>query len=820
MVVVGIPYPNLKDKQVELKRKYNDERHARAHRLAVSGVLSGDQWYSQQAFRALNQAVGRCLRHRNDHGAVLLVDERYAHGANGALVRNLPKWLRPATRKCADFDDSVTGLRAFFTLRAKHAPPEAAHTRSFAKLLPSVGADKDAKERDGGGGKPGGKPKESKDAAADAKQRDIKRFFQPAATAAAADAAAAPAALETRAVRFEVEEERETRAEVAVHSAPSQPAAPPVAKPAWRSAPTPAPHAPPAPVAAPPQPPAPPPRWRSAPVPRVFEPARAAHDPLVTSQLTDPPSATHTQEVPETAPEVPSGAAPLCSFPPAPGPGSARAALPDVAAMELTEDIFAWGDDASSPGRSRRKSEGAKSEDAGTLGDHLSEDADADELSVWGETPGTQGFGARGWGATQQFRNFAPAPAPAPEANAPFPDNNKKGPVEDPEVDPEADPTPAPAFTPIPPPPRASPAVPEKRRRAAEPSATTDASADAKTSRWLPARRPRGLGFGRVAVCAACGAKSVSTATALALPDAAEASATPARRVAFSFSSRNGDGTEGTRTRTRAGPLDGPAYLAALAIANASLMRDGTFPGKNVCRRARLFQPGEPFPLRCASAVPVTDADVPDVPSRGKTSFPLFRESRAASDVPLPPPVTADDVVHGSWSRADGCYFVPLRCGVRWVGARVEATDGAASALVESAAVESDFCVSPPQTSKRRAALKPGAVFLLEDAILEDASRDSRSDGVHVLSPRAEGVLRPDASPRDERGVANRTSGRESEDERDFGSDRENAPGPGPGPGPSAKRRRVRRKASAEAARAALLRERNERRDDVFEDRL
>ena len=799
VVVVGIPYPNLKDKQVELKRKYNDEKHARAHRLAVSGVLSGDQWYSQQAFRALNQAVGRCLRHRNDHGAVLLVDERYAHGANGALVRNLPKWLRPATRKCADFDDSVTGLRAFFSLRAKHAPPEAAHARSRKpKLLPSVGADKDAKERDGGGGKPGGKPKESKDAAADAKQRDIKRFFQPA-TATAADATAAPAALETRAVRFEVEEERETRAEV---TAPSQPAAPPVAKPAWKSAPTPAPHAP--PVAAASQPPAPAPRWRSAPVPRVFEPARAAPDPLVTSQLTDPPSATHTQEVPETAPEVPSGAAPLCSFPPAPGPGSARAALPDVAAMELTEDIFAWGDDASSPGRSRRKSQGAR--DAGTLGENLSEDADPDELSVWGETPGTQGFGARGWGATQQFRNFAPAP----EANAPFPDKDEKGLVEDPEADPEADPTPAPAFTPIPPPPRA--AVPEKRRRAAEPSATTDASAGAPASRRLPARRPRGLGFGRVAVCRACGAKSVSTATALALPDAAEASATPARRVAFS--TRNGDGTEGTR----AGHLDGPAYLAALARANA--MRDGTDENRSssvVCRRARLFQPGEPFPLRCASEAPVRpDADDVNFPSRGKTSFP----SRAAStSVPLPPPVTADDVIYGAWSRADGCYFVPLRCGVRWVGARVEATDGAASALVESAAVESDFRVSPPQTTKRRAALKPGAVFLLEDAILENASQDSRADG--VLSPRAEGVLRQDASPRgDERGVANRTRGPESEDERDFGSDRENAPGPGPGPGPSAKRRRVRRKASAEAARAALLRERNERQDDVFEDRL
>ena len=182
MVVVGIPYPNLKDKQVELKRKYNDEKNAKNR----AGVLSGDQWYSQQAFRALNQAVGRCLRHRNDHGAVLLVDERYAHGANDALVRNLPKWLRPATRKCADFDASVAGLRAFFSLKAKRAPPEAARAPPAAKLLPSVGAEKDAKERDGGGGKGGGKPKNSKEAAADARQRDIKRFFQPAAAATAA----------------------------------------------------------------------------------------------------------------------------------------------------------------------------------------------------------------------------------------------------------------------------------------------------------------------------------------------------------------------------------------------------------------------------------------------------------------------------------------------------------------------------------------------------------------------------------------------------------------------------------------------------------
>ena len=55
---VGIPYPSIKDLQVKLKREYND-RH-RAER----GLLSGSEWYEIQAFRALNQALGRCLRHR------------------------------------------------------------------------------------------------------------------------------------------------------------------------------------------------------------------------------------------------------------------------------------------------------------------------------------------------------------------------------------------------------------------------------------------------------------------------------------------------------------------------------------------------------------------------------------------------------------------------------------------------------------------------------------------------------------------------------------------------------------------------------------
>ena len=43
----------------------------------ITQGLSGDEWYKQQASRAVNQAVGRVIRHRNDFGAIILCDERY-----------------------------------------------------------------------------------------------------------------------------------------------------------------------------------------------------------------------------------------------------------------------------------------------------------------------------------------------------------------------------------------------------------------------------------------------------------------------------------------------------------------------------------------------------------------------------------------------------------------------------------------------------------------------------------------------------------------------------------------------------------------------
>jgi Fanconi anemia group J protein len=76
----GIPFPNLFDADVCLKREYNDARYRSP---------AGRDWYEAQAYRSLFQAVGRCIRHARDYGAVFLIDERFANE-----IGRFPGWLR------------------------------------------------------------------------------------------------------------------------------------------------------------------------------------------------------------------------------------------------------------------------------------------------------------------------------------------------------------------------------------------------------------------------------------------------------------------------------------------------------------------------------------------------------------------------------------------------------------------------------------------------------------------------------------------------------------------------------------------------------
>ncbi|XP_061197315.1 Fanconi anemia group J protein homolog [Saccostrea echinata] len=114
VITVGIPYPNAKDVQVKFKQEFNN-----IYRLS-RGLLSGSEWYDIQAFRALNQALGRCIRHRKDWGAIILVDNRFVKNVH--KVQGLSKWVRRKVQTYQAFDAAMDSIDKFTKARQKDMP--------------------------------------------------------------------------------------------------------------------------------------------------------------------------------------------------------------------------------------------------------------------------------------------------------------------------------------------------------------------------------------------------------------------------------------------------------------------------------------------------------------------------------------------------------------------------------------------------------------------------------------------------------------------------------------------------------------------------
>jgi Fanconi anemia group J protein len=115
---VGIPFPSVGDVKVRLKREYNSSRYARE-----CGLMPGGDWYSHQAFRAYNQALGRCIRHQHDYAAIFMVDARF--GMSEEADRNkamVSKWMRNLVQRFRDGRESVGTLAEFFERLTKNPP--------------------------------------------------------------------------------------------------------------------------------------------------------------------------------------------------------------------------------------------------------------------------------------------------------------------------------------------------------------------------------------------------------------------------------------------------------------------------------------------------------------------------------------------------------------------------------------------------------------------------------------------------------------------------------------------------------------------------
>eukprot|EP00915_Cephaloidophora_sp_WS-2016_P001329 GHVH01001882.1.p1 GENE.GHVH01001882.1~~GHVH01001882.1.p1 ORF type:complete len:1002 (+),score=147.64 GHVH01001882.1:1207-4212(+) len=99
VICVGVPYPNMSDDKVKSKKEHLDRTGG-----------GGDEWYQSQAIRAVNQCVGRCIRHINDYGIAILLDCRY--NDQRSLTSKLSPWIQESIRHAGE--DWLADLVSFF----------------------------------------------------------------------------------------------------------------------------------------------------------------------------------------------------------------------------------------------------------------------------------------------------------------------------------------------------------------------------------------------------------------------------------------------------------------------------------------------------------------------------------------------------------------------------------------------------------------------------------------------------------------------------------------------------------------------------------
>ncbi|XP_077639407.1 ATP-dependent DNA helicase DDX11 isoform X1 [Lonchura striata] len=105
VIMVGMPYPNMRSPELQEKMTWLDKTMPRASGQAPSRVL-----IENLCMKAVNQSIGRAIRHQKDFASILLLDHRYTRPA---IFNKLPQWIRERTQVKPAFGSAFAELRKF-----------------------------------------------------------------------------------------------------------------------------------------------------------------------------------------------------------------------------------------------------------------------------------------------------------------------------------------------------------------------------------------------------------------------------------------------------------------------------------------------------------------------------------------------------------------------------------------------------------------------------------------------------------------------------------------------------------------------------------
>ncbi|KAF3928382.1 hypothetical protein ABW21_db0208315 [Orbilia brochopaga] len=115
VIMVGLPFPNINSAEWKAKMEFVERSMVERGtedtpdaKMRQAAKAAAQEYYENACMRAVNQSIGRAIRHRNDYAVILLLDKRFGRES---IWNKLPKWIRDGTTSIAASTSGALGKR-------------------------------------------------------------------------------------------------------------------------------------------------------------------------------------------------------------------------------------------------------------------------------------------------------------------------------------------------------------------------------------------------------------------------------------------------------------------------------------------------------------------------------------------------------------------------------------------------------------------------------------------------------------------------------------------------------------------------------------
>ncbi|KAG9315576.1 DNA helicase chl1, partial [Chiua virens] len=119
VVVVGLPFANKNSPELQERMRYATEVEKKhGNKRPPGGKDAASELYENMCMSAVNQSIGRAIRHRLDWASLILVDRRYS---SSSIRNKLPAWIQDGIAVCDGFGQTMKHLSQFYRERKQIA---------------------------------------------------------------------------------------------------------------------------------------------------------------------------------------------------------------------------------------------------------------------------------------------------------------------------------------------------------------------------------------------------------------------------------------------------------------------------------------------------------------------------------------------------------------------------------------------------------------------------------------------------------------------------------------------------------------------------